>query len=64
MVCGMGTRTVWIRWYGRTAEHARGSFREWLSQPWQVLTTDLAGYGVPNGFDFKPGRIDWFGIVD
>jgi hypothetical protein len=63
MVCGMGTRTVWIRWYARSVEEARDTFRNWLAQPWQVLTTDFSGMGVPNGMDFKPGRIDWFNIA-
>jgi hypothetical protein len=64
MVCGMGTKTVWIRWYGQSVEHARVKFRDWLAQPWQCLTTDLYGNGVPNNFDFKPSRIDSFGVID
>lgn len=64
MVCGMGKLTIWIRWYARSVEEARQTFRVWLAQPWQTLTTDLTGVGVPNGLDFKPGRIDWFNIAD
>jgi hypothetical protein len=63
MVCGMGARTVWIRWYGRTVEDVRKSFRDWLAQPWQCLSTDFSGQSVPNGLDFKPSRIEWFGVV-
>jgi hypothetical protein len=64
MVCGMGSRTIWIRWHAWTVEDARKSFRGWLGQPWQCLSTDLAGNALPNGFDFKTSRIDWFGLVD
>ena len=64
MVCGMGgSRTVWIKWYANDPEHARRTFREWLAQPWQTLTTDMSGAGIQNGLDFKPGRIDWFNIA-
>ncbi len=64
MVCGIGSRVVWIRWYARDFEDARRSFGEWLEQPWQKLTTDIYGNGIPNGYAFKPSRIDWFEIVD
>lgn len=64
MVCGMGSRTIWIRWQGRTVEEARDTFRTWLAEPWQTLTTDFTGVGVTNGLDFKPGRIDWFNIAE
>jgi hypothetical protein len=62
MVCGLGKDTLWIRWYGRNVDEARRTFREWLSGPWQVLTTDFAGGGIQNGMDFKTTRIDWFNI--
>jgi hypothetical protein len=62
MVCGMGKETVWIRWYGRSVDEARSTFRDWLAKPWQVLTTDFAGSGIPNGMDFKTNKIDWFNI--
>jgi hypothetical protein len=64
VVCGMGGKTIFIRWYGVSVEDVRQSFRQWLAQPWQTLTTDFTGVGVPNGLDFKPGRIDWFNIAD
>jgi hypothetical protein len=64
MVCGLGSQVVWIRWYARTIEEARETFRGWLAKPWQVLTTDFAGNGLVNGLDFKPSRIDWFNIAD
>jgi hypothetical protein len=64
MVCGLGSKVVWIRWYARTIEEARQTFRGWLDKPWQVLTTDFAGNGLVNGLDFKPSRIDWFNIAD
>jgi hypothetical protein len=64
VVCGMGSNTIFIRWYGRSVEDVRQSFRQWLSQPWQTLTTDFTGVGVPNGLDFKPGKIDWFNIAE
>jgi hypothetical protein len=64
MTCGMGgSRTLWIKWYAHDVEEARRTFREWLAQPWQTMTTDLDGGGIPNGVDFKPGRIDWFNIA-
>ena len=63
MVCGMGARTVWIRWYARNVEEARSTFRTWLAESWQILTTDFQGDGIPNGMDFKPGRVDWFNIA-
>ena len=63
IVCGMGSRTVWIRWYARDVPEARATFREWLGETWQILTTDFAGGGITNGMDFKPGRIDWFNIA-
>jgi hypothetical protein len=63
MCCGMGSKTVWIKWYGRTVEEARLTFRAWLGETWQVLTTDFSGSGIPNGMDFKPGRIDWFNVA-
>jgi hypothetical protein len=58
----MGKETVWIRWYGRSVDEARSTFRDWLAKPWQVLTTDFAGSGIPNGMDFKTNKIDWFNI--
>lgn len=64
MVCGMGAGVVWIRWFGRTADEARETFRDWLGQPWQTLTTDFAGVGVANGLDFKPSKIEWFNIAE
>ena len=64
MVCGMGSRVIWIRWAGMNVDEARDTFRTWLAAPWQTLTTDFTGVGVPNGLDFKPGRIDWFNIAD
>jgi hypothetical protein len=64
MVCGMSSKTVWIRFYARSVDDARVRFYDWLSKPWGTLTTDLSGYGVPHGFDFKPSGISWFGIVD
>jgi hypothetical protein len=63
IVCGMGAKIVFIRWYGRTVEEARQTFRVWLGETWQTLATDFTGVGVPNGMDFKPGRIDWFNIA-
>lgn len=63
MVCGMGSGTVWIRWYACGVDEARASFRAWLAETWQVLTTDFEGVGIRNGMDFKPGRIDWFNIA-
>jgi hypothetical protein len=64
MVCGMSSKTVWIRFFAYNADDARVRFYAWLSQPWATLTTDLSGYGTPHGFDFKPSGISWFGIVD
>lgn len=64
IACGMGSRIVFIRWYGRTVEEARQTFRLWLAETWQTLATDFTGAGVPNGMDFKPGRIDWFNIAE
>lgn len=64
VVCGMGGNVVFIRWYAKSVDDARQSFREWLAQPWQTLSTDFAGAGLPNGLDFKPGKIEWFTISD
>lgn len=64
IACGMGSKVVFIRWYGRDVEDARQTFRVWLSQTWQTLSTDFTGQGVQNGMDFKPGRIDWFNITE
>lgn len=64
VVCGMGGKTIFIRWYGFSVDDVRQSFRVWLAEPWQTLSTDFTGVGVPNGLDFKPGRIDWFNIAD
>lgn len=64
MVCWMGSKTVWIRFYARNVEDARVRFHELLSKPWVSLTTDLFGNSVPHAFDFKPGGISGFGVVD
>ena len=64
MVCGMGSKVMWIRQYARTAEEARAKFYIWLAEPWQTLTTDFSGAGVTNGLDFKPSRIEWFNIAE
>jgi hypothetical protein len=63
MVCGMGSNTVWIRWYACGVPEARATFRTWLAETWQILTTDFQGVGIANGMDFKPGRIDWFNVA-
>lgn len=63
IACGMGNDTVYIKWYACDVHHARESFRLWLGETWQTLATDLQGYGIPNGMDFKPGKIDWFNIA-
>jgi hypothetical protein len=63
VVCGMGTKVVFIRWYARSVEEVRQTFRMWLAETWQTLATDFTGTGVPNGMDFKPGRVDWFNIA-
>jgi hypothetical protein len=60
----MGSKVVWIRWYGRSVEEVRQSFRVWASESWQTLATDFTGVGVLNGLDFKPGRIEWFNITE
>lgn len=64
MVCGMGSQVVWIRWWARDVCEARETFRRWLGEPWQVLTTDFYGNGLANGLDFKPSKIDWFAVMD
>ena len=64
IVCGMGRNALYIRWFARSVEDARLSFREWLSMPWQTLATDFAGAGLPNGMDFKTTKIEWFSISD
>lgn len=64
IACGMGSKIVYIRWHGRNVEEARQSFRVWLAQTWQTLTTDFTGVGVSNGLDFKPNRIEWFNIAE
>lgn len=63
ITCGMGSSTVFIRWYARNVDEARETFRVWLAETWQTLTTDFTGGGIPNGMDFKPGKIDWFNIA-
>jgi hypothetical protein len=64
MVCGLGgPKTIWIRWYGRSAGDARASFRAWLGEPWQTLSTDFGGATMEYGFDFKPNSIQWFNIA-
>lgn len=63
IVFGMGSRIVYLRWYARSVDEARRTFKVWMSEPWQTLATDFTGVGVPNGMDFKPGRIDWFNIA-
>ena len=64
ITCGMGSKIVWIRWYGRSVEEVRQTFRAWVAETWQTLATDFSGAGVLNGLDFKPGRIDWFNILE
>lgn len=64
MVCGMGSRVVWIRWWARDVCEARETFRKWLGEPWQELTTDIFGSWLANGFDFKPSKIEWFAVMD
>src|SRR5438128_8915321 len=64
IACGMRSKIVYIRWYGRDVEEVRQSFRLWVAQTWQTLTTDFTGVGVPNGLDFRPNRIEWFNIAD
>jgi hypothetical protein len=62
-VCGVGGRVVFMRWYAWNIDDARKTFSEWLREPWRKLTTDIYGNTVPNGHDFRTGRIDWFNIA-
>jgi hypothetical protein len=62
-VCGLGGRVVFMRWYAWSIDDARKTFADWLREPWRKLTTDIYGNTVPNGHDFKTGRIDWFNIA-
>lgn len=64
MVCGVGARIVWIRWYARDIDEARRCFLKWLTEPWQRMTHDIYGNAVTEGYQFKPGRVDWFAIAD
>ncbi|MFL6122566.1 hypothetical protein [Actinophytocola sp.] len=65
IVCGLsgGASSIMIRWYAHDVIDARKRFREWLSESWQTMTTDLAGNGLPNGLDFKTSQISWFNIT-
>jgi hypothetical protein len=63
IVCGIGSRIVFIRWYGWNIEDTRQTFTQWLQEPWRKLTTDIYGNAMPNGYDFKTSRVDWFNVA-
>jgi hypothetical protein len=63
VVCGVGGRPVFVRWYAWNIDDARETFVEWMAAPLRKLTTDIYGNPVPHGHDFKPARIDWFNIA-
>jgi hypothetical protein len=64
VVCGVGGRTPFFRWYAGSAKEARVSFAEHIeNHTWWKVTTDIYGNTVPNHHDFKPARIEWFAVA-
>ncbi|HEV7649892.1 MAG TPA: hypothetical protein VGP26_17230 [Actinophytocola sp.] len=64
VVCGVGGRTPFFRWYAASAKEARTTFAKWIEDDtWWKLTTDVYGNTVPQHHDFKPARIEWFAVA-
>lgn len=64
VVCGVGGRTPFFRWYAACPEDARQSFATYMDKhAWWQLTTDVYGNTVPHHHDFKPARIEWFAVA-
>jgi hypothetical protein len=64
VVCGVGGRTPFFRWYASSAKEAERTFAAHItSHDWWEMTTDVYGNTVQHNHDFKPARIEWFAVA-